>query len=258
MDSRIFILLLISGLPFSLISTNYQLIPNVIALQSLITQSTELIQPSQIEDSGTLTNPIVDSDMTWGEAMKNLDSDCPLRIKNNQSLVEVLYYSFDDKVHKGQVIIDFRHANDIQTIFYTALQIKFPIQSVIPIANPKFLKAAKWDDDLSMQNNNSSGFNYRLVFQGKDLSKHASGFAIDINPLQNPYVKKNTIAPPGAKYDITRLGTLSDQHLLVKKFKSLGWAWGGDWKITKDYQHFEKVLDEIPLNNVPKRVPWNY
>jgi hypothetical protein len=90
--------------------------------------------------------------------------------------------------------------------------------------------------------NNTSAFNYRKVTGGKYLSRHAYGFAIDINPVQNPYIKGRIVLPPNAVYDTSKPGTLACDSLVVTTFIRLGWTWGGNWKSLKDYQHFEKVL----------------
>jgi len=195
--------------------------------------------------AGSLQNPIIDSNITLSEALKKY---APPELKQKQGFVEVLYYSFDDKIHKGQLIIDKRLIEDIQEVFRVALENKFPITSVIPISSERFFKNGKWnEDDQSMLANNTSGFNYRTVTGGKSLSKHAYGFAIDINPVQNPYIKGSIILPPQAVYDIRKPGTLSRDSLVVKTFIRLGWTWGGNWKSLKDYQHFEKVLPDGAL-----------
>ena len=198
----------------------------------------QLVQPP----AGSLQNPIIDSDISLSEALRK---EAPSEFKKRQRLVEVLYYSFDGKIHKGQLVIDERLVEDIQEVFGVALKNKFPITSVIPISHNWFFKEGKWnEDDQSMLANNTSAFNYRTVTGGKTLSKHAYGFAIDINPVQNPYIKGNIVLPPNAVYDIRKLGTLTYDSPIVKTFICLGWTWGGNWESLKDYQHFEKVLPQ--------------
>lgn len=199
-----------------------------------------VLQP-QIHPLGSLENPVIDSNMTLAMALKKY---APLELKERQGIVEVLYYSFDGKIHKGQIVIEKRLVEDIKEIFRVALKAKFPIQSVIPISHDRFYENGKWNEDnQSMMANNTSGFNYRKVTGGKGLSMHAYGFAIDINPVQNPYIKGELVLPAGAVYDIYAPGTLALDSPVVKAFKRLGWTWGGDWKSLKDYQHFEKVLE---------------
>jgi len=192
--------------------------------------------------AGSLRNPIVDSDITLSEALRK---EGPLKFKEKQRLLDLLYYSFDGKIHKGQLVIDARLRGDIREVFRVALENKFPITSVIPISDDRFFKNGKWnEDDQSMLSNNTSAFNYRKVTAGKSLSKHAYGFAIDINPVQNPYIKGKIVLPAGAVYDPAKPGTLTAASPVVRTFIRLGWVWGGNWKSLKDYQHFEKVLPQ--------------
>jgi len=189
---------------------------------------------------GTIQNPIVDSKITLSDALRKW---APYEFKQRQRIVDVLYYSFDGKVHKGQVVIDQRLVRDIQQVFQVALENRFPIKSVIPVSHDRFYRNGEWNSDgQSMLSNNTSGFNYRKVTGGKVLSMHAYGYAIDINPAQNPYIKKRIVLPRGAVYDPRKPGTLTRGCPVVRIFKHLGWTWGGEWKSLKDYQHFEKVL----------------
>ena len=189
---------------------------------------------------GSPENPIIDSSITLSKALKKY---APPEFKARQGFVELLYYSFDGKIHKGQLLIDKRLIENIREVFRVALENKFPIASVIPISSERFLRNGEWnEDDQSMLANNTSAFNYRTVTGGKSLSKHAYGFAIDINPVQNPYIKGNIVLPPNAVYDKRKPGTLSCDSPVVRIFIRLGWTWGGNWKSLKDYQHFEKVL----------------
>jgi hypothetical protein len=192
---------------------------------------------------GTIQNPIVDSDITLSEALRKY---APFEFKNSQRILDLLYYSFDGKVHKGQLVIDRRLAMDIQQVFQVAFEAKFPINSVIPISHDRFHKNGAWNSDgQSMISNNTSAFNYRKVTGGKKLSRHAYGFAIDINPVQNPYIKGKIVLPAGAVYDPAKPGTLTLNCPVVRSFISLGWDWGGNWKSLKDYQHFEKIADRL-------------
>ena len=180
--------------------------------------------------------------MSIAEAFDGLDSRCPRDLRDRQKLIAVLYLGFDNKVHRGQIIVDNDLEKDVVEVFAIALKEKFPIESVIPVSLPKFRKGGHWSDDLSMAANNTSAFNYREVTGGTSLSKHALGRAIDINPMQNPYIKGMVNLPPAAKYDPKAPGTLTADHPVTKAFLARGWDWGGNWKSLKDYQHFEKLL----------------
>lgn len=195
---------------------------------------------AEIRSRGTLQDPIIDSKMTVQEAFDGLHPKCPTNIRKRQKVVEVKYYSSDQKIHQGQLVIDGELEKDIKTVFEVALKERFPIHSVIPISDPRFRKDDRWDDGLSMEANNTSAFNYRLTTGSAQISKHAYGRAIDVNPFQNPYIKGSAILPKGAKYDPSVEGTLTRNHPIVRTFLRLGWEWGGNWTSLKDYQHFEK------------------
>ncbi len=186
------------------------------------------------------SNAKVDSNMTVYEAIKhNVSPDCPVEIINEQTLVDVLYYSFDNQLHKGQIVVHKKLVKDIQEVFALAMELKFPISTVVPVSSPKY----NWSDLKSVEQNNTSAFNYRAMEGSTSLSNHALGQAIDINPRLNPYIDSSGKSIPAkATYNPQVAGTLTATHPIVKKFKALGWQWGGDWKKTKDYQHFEKKL----------------
>ena len=183
---------------------------------------------------------IIDSNIDTSQIFEGLN--CPIEILNNQRLINVKYYSFDNNLHQGQLVMHKDLIQDIQQVFALAVKIKFPINSVIPMSNIKFRHNNLWSDDLSMLANNTSAFNYRTSTNTKSrqLSMHAYGRAIDINPVQNPYIKNHQILPINANYNLTQKGTLNAQHPITLKFLQLGWKWGGNWQSVKDYQHFEK------------------
>ena len=199
------------------------------------------VVPAQGLVLGTIQNPVVDSDIPLSAALKKY---APVGFKKKQRILDVLYYSFDGKIHKGQVVIDRRLAKDIRQVFAVILDNKFPVESVIPVSHDRFYKNGEWNSDgQSMLSNNTSAFNFRKVTGGKVLSMHSYGYAIDINPVQNPYIKGKIVLPEGAVYDPAKPGTLTANGPVVRSFQSLGWEWGGNWKSLKDYQHFQKVLD---------------
>ena len=194
------------------------------------------------KNPGTFKHPIIDSKMSKKEAFDGLDPKCPKSIRKRQKLIRLKYYSFDGRVHQGQMVLDKDLVRDVKKVFDVALKEKFPVKSVIPISDMRFRKNGRWDDDLSMAAGNSSSFNYREITGGGRLSNHAYGRAVDLNTFQNPYIKGKISLPSGAKYDPTAPGTFTADSPIVKTFISLGWAWGGNWKSPTDYQHFEKPI----------------
>ena len=87
----------------------------------------------------------------------------------------------------------------------------------------------------SSKNNNSGAFDPRLVSNSNEISDHAFGAAIDINPILNPWVQKDSENP---SYNPSKRGTLDAYSDVVKIFEEEGWKWGGNWENSKDWQHF--------------------
>ncbi len=195
---------------------------------------------------GTFKHPIIDSRMSKKQAFDGLDPNCPAEIRRRQRIVKLKYYSFDNSIHQGQLVIDKDLVKDIKKIFKAALREKFPIYSVIPISAPQFRQNGRWSDDLSMIANNTSAFNFREKTGGGALSNHAYGRAVDLNTVQNPYLKGSILLPPNGNYNRGAAGTFTFDNPLVKMFIALGWTWGGNWQTPTDYQHFEKPLPIVP------------
>ena len=192
------------------------------------------IEKSNVIKKGNPSEPISDSDLDFNEAVSGII--IPPNVLENLELITVEYYGFDGLIHEGQLVVNKKVVDDIKEIFDFIKETEFPVNKVVPISH------YDWSDEKSMLDNNTSAFNYRFISGTRVISEHASGLAIDINPLQNPYVKNNTCTPAGSNYDTTKAGTLTSDSQLVKEFKERGWIWGGDWKNLKDYQHFEKKL----------------
>ncbi len=152
--------------------------------------------------------------------------------------VHVLHIGADGNVHSGELIVNKKIAEDITDIFIKLYEAGYRIEKI------KLIDEYNGDDDLSVQDNNTSSFNFRFVAGSKHLSKHSLGMAIDINPLYNPYIVNGKVADWGAPYtDRTKdfPYKMTKDDLCVKLFKQHGFKWGGDcWKNTLDYQHFEK------------------
>jgi hypothetical protein len=153
--------------------------------------------------------------------------------------VKVTYWGFDEKPHIGELIVAKDLGQEVIDIFKDLYKVKYPIEKI------RLVDEYAAIDSKSMEDNNTSAFCYREV-DGKPgkLSKHSYGVAIDINPLQNPYVYKEKIAPKAGKQYVNRSkitkGMIVKNDACYKAFTSRGWTWGGDWKYEKDYQHFQK------------------
>lgn len=188
---------------------------------------------------------VIDSKIEMGAAIQqNPSMPAPQEVLDELSLLTVTYFGFDQKIHQGQIVVHKKVAQDVALFFEEALRLQFPIEKVIPIATPKYA----WDDNVSCDDNNSSGYNFRYIGGTTKMSKHARGLAFDINPVQNPYIKYDENvnelwrAPKDSSYDERAPGTLYVGHPLVTLLKEKGWEWGGDWAKEGgriDYQHFE-------------------
>ncbi len=156
--------------------------------------------------------------------------------------IKLLHYDFAGSVHEGELIVHKSLADEVMVIFYELYQAKYPLASVRLVDD----YGEPGDDNVSMAANNTSAFNYRYVTGTKILSWHSYGAAVDINPMLNPYLVGDRIAPEnGAEYvDRTRdfAGKIDHNDLCYQLFIARGWAWGGDWRIDKDYQHFSKKI----------------
>ncbi len=179
---------------------------------------------------------IVDSRLSFPEALAGIGA--PLSIIDILSLLTVTYYSFDGRLHQGQLVVHGRLREELREIFTILKDSHFPVGKVIPIVH------YGWSDEASMADNNTSAFNYRLIAGTDRLSSHARGLAIDINPGQNPVIYADGRSlPPGAVYAPGAPGTIIPEGPVLEAFLSRGWRWGGDFDQLKDYHHFEKTGD---------------
>lgn len=158
--------------------------------------------------------------------------------------VSVLYHDFNGDVQGGELICHKAIAQDLVEIFYELYEEDYPIERIC------LVDEYQGDDELSMRDNNTSCFNYRALPSGK-LSNHAYGLAIDLNPFYNPYVttrKDGTInvAPAGSEPYADRaqdfVHKIDREDLAYRLFMEHGFTWGGNWRSSKDYQHFEKAI----------------
>lgn len=164
--------------------------------------------------------------------------ECPLDPEKLR-LVEIDYRGFDGATHRGELVVHEDLVNDVQAIFASLLSIGYPIERM---QTPEHYPGA--EDELSMEDNNTSAFNCRGIPGSSAWSEHAYGRAIDINPLINPYISASGRLEPttAAEYldrSRTDQGMLHDGDAVVQLFAEHGWAWGGHWQDPKDYQHFE-------------------
>lgn len=176
---------------------------------------------------------------------KSYKDNCTVPLSDLRYL-HVLHVGFDGQSHDGEIICNKYIADDLLEIFEELYEAKYPIEKI------KLVDEYNADDEASMADNNSSSFNFRFISYTTKISKHGYGLAIDINTLYNPYVKtvngKLSIEPANAADYVDRSKDfdykIDEEDLAYKLFIAHGFEWGGSWKNSKDYQHFE-VPDSV-------------
>ncbi|WBB80233.1 M15 family metallopeptidase [Micromonospora sp. WMMD882] len=161
---------------------------------------------------------------------------CPVGAERLR-LLRLGHWDFDGRAHVGELIVHEQVAAAVTTVFASLYRQRFPIRRMTPVDR------YGGDDDISMAADNTSGFNCRrAVTEGPVAwSRHAYGQAVDVNPVENPYLLGGRVLPPaGAAYvdrSAYRPGMAVPDGVLVRAFAEVGWAWGGVWS-DPDYQHF--------------------
>jgi hypothetical protein len=168
---------------------------------------------------------------------KSMPANIPISF-NELRYLQLPYYDFEGNIQIGEMVCNKAIADDLLDIFRILFHFEYPFQSI------RLVDDFDGDDEASMQANNTSCFNYRNIPGSQLLSKHALGRAIDINPLQNPWVRGSRTYPSTATPYRDRSRDfphkIDKQDLCYRVFKWKGFFWGGEWKTAKDYQHFHK------------------
>ena len=171
---------------------------------------------------------------------KSYTEGCPVE-KNELRYVHVVYVDFAGRTCDGELIVNKLIADDVLDIFRQLYEAEYPIEKIA------LIDEYDGDDELSMSDNNTSAFNYRMIAGTDTVSKHGMGLAVDVNPFYNPQVKETgngiKVSPEDAisyaDRDVDFLYKIDHDDLCYKLFTEHGFDWGGDWETNKDYQHFE-------------------
>jgi hypothetical protein len=172
--------------------------------------------------------------VTAGELGPSWRPGCPVGPERLRR-IRVRHWGFDDQPHDGDLIVREDVTAAVAAVFGRLYEDRFPIRQVRTIDH------YGGDDDASMADDNTSAFNCRPVAGTTRWSQHAYGLAIDVNPVENPYVRPSRIDPPaGAAFadrrDV-RPGMAVPGSSIVRAFDAAGWGWGGRWA-APDLQHF--------------------
>jgi hypothetical protein len=177
------------------------------------------------------------SPVRWSELRFSYRAGCPVGPEQLRT-VRLSYWGFDGRAHEGSLVVNRRVAGDVVAVFRAVYAARFPIRRIEPVS------AYRGDDDASMAADNTSAFNCRRVSGSTTgaWSMHAYGLAIDVNPVENPYVLGGRVSPPAGRAYVDRVrrrpGMAVAGGVLVRAFDAVGWGWGGRWAGSRDYQHF--------------------
>ena len=182
-------------------------------------------------------------DSVWTTMQGRTWHDNPYINRSDLRYLRISHYDLEGRIHVGELICNKLIAQKLLAIFRELYRAHYPIQQ---IRLPDNYGA---DDERQMRANNTSCFCYRNVSGSKNLSKHARGLAIDINPLYNPYIRyskkdgSQIVEPATGKPYVDRKVDfpykITTNDLCYKLFIKHGFSWGGAWRTMKDYQHFE-------------------
>ena len=160
---------------------------------------------------------------------------CPVPLRDLR-LLTLSHWRFDRKVRTGRLIVHEDVARPVLGVFRVLYAERFPIRRIVPV------DAYGASDFRSIEADNTSAFNCRYVDGTRRWSEHAYGRAIDVNPIENPYVSggrtSHRASIPYLDRGRRRPGMAHEGGALVRAFDAIGWGWGGRWASVKDYQHF--------------------
>jgi D-alanyl-D-alanine carboxypeptidase len=211
--------------------------PHAATSSPSVTQSPSAAVPSSASapptSAGGIGEPVNAAELgtTWRPG-------CPVEPEQLRR-VGVEYIGFDGQAHRGELIVHADLAPDVIAIFEQLYRLRYPVEKIRTVDH-----YSDADDELSMEDNNTSAFNCRLIPGTNEWSPHAYGRAIDLNPLINPCLYSTGYFEPqnaAAYLDRSRTdpGLLHADDPSVHAFTERGWQWGGSWT-TPDYQHFER------------------
>ena len=162
---------------------------------------------------------------------------CPVPLSDLRR-VTLTYVGFDGRAHRGALVVNRSVAASVAQAFGQLYVARFPIRRMLPI------EAYGGSDFRSIEADNTSSFNCRSATGSSNWSEHAYGRAIDLDPIENPYVATDgtTSHPASRRYlDRARVsslpGVIAEGGAVLRAFARIGWGWGGRWNGPRDYQH---------------------
>jgi hypothetical protein len=170
---------------------------------------------------------------------------CPVPL-DQLSLLRMNYWGFDGEIKRGPLVVNASVAEDVLGVFRQLFSEHFPFKR---IGLARAFHEKRYDENVDSRRSVTASFNCRVVITPDGpqdtFSQHAYGLAIDVNPLQNPFVGADgsvhdPLARPYADRSLMEPGMIHDGDPIVQAFAAIGWSWGGDWSGDKDYMHFSQ------------------
>ena len=174
-------------------------------------------------------------------------SGCPVPL-GGLRLLHFNYWGFGGNLLRGPMVVNATVGEDVLWVFHQLYDAHFPIKRV-SLSTPFHPKAFAQHRRIDSNRSVTASFNCRPVVTalgpGGEFSQHAYGLAIDLNPLQNPYVTgngfvRNRAAEPYTDRGRHLEGMIHEGDVVVRSFAAIGWEWGGDWSGDRDYMHFSQ------------------
>jgi hypothetical protein len=162
---------------------------------------------------------------------------CPVGPASLRRL-RLTYWGFDGRANTGALVVNAKAVAPLTRVFSRLYAARFPLRRLRPI------DAYGGSDERSLEADNSAAFNcrYAVASGPKRWSVHAFGLAVDVDPVENPYLEGGRVHPRAGRAYLDRSryrpGMAVRGGLLVRAFADVGWQWGGRWSGSPDYQHF--------------------
>ncbi len=174
-------------------------------------------------------------DATAARMSSSHRAGCPVALADLR-LLEMRHWGFDGRTHLGEMVVHVDAAQAVTDAFGRMYRDRVVVERM------RLVDEYGGDDDRSMAANNTSAYNCRTVAGTTTWSQHAYGRALDVNPVQNPYVTSRSVEPPAGRAYLDRSDVRPGMAVaggpVVEAFRASGWGWGGDFGSSKDYQHF--------------------
>ena len=158
-------------------------------------------------------------------------------------LLTVTHRDFRGRPQTGQLIVNKSVAQPLQLVFRRLYRLYFPIRhlQLDDAYGPASKRPKDHDVSGSFECRRAAASPCTRATTTQSWSNHAYGFAVDLNPVENPYVGCGESRDPRAQRyrDRSRHRRGMVTRAVVAAFASVGWGWGGSWTgNTKDYMHF--------------------